>query len=313
MGEQVKPNAEGRMDFSHYLFRCSALGHLMAEEKGKSNFDIWLEAKAKHEQATAKLLSIKQFDKSGSTMKSYQNQVDRIEVAKVALDDAEKTKDIITLSEGAKTHLLDIYISEKYGRRRDIDNKYIQKGLQVEEDGITLYSRIKRVFFKKNEKDMKNLFIKGTPDSFIGKIIHEAERIIDIKCSWDIVTFFRTFTKTINSLYYWQGMGYMWLTGAKYFDLSYCLVNTPESFIEAEKRSVWYKMGHPDETADIFTSACKQIELNMRYDDIPLRERMLEYTIERDEQAIELLKRKIVKAREYLNWLDNEFTLKFAA
>jgi hypothetical protein len=301
------------MDFSHYLFRCSALGHLMTSEKGKDNYQNWMDAADKVKKLNEDLAKIKQFDAKGNIMKSYQNKVDAIAKANDLLTEAAKYKDVIVLSEGTKTHLMDIWISETKRRKADINNKFIEKGLAMEEDGITLYSRVKKVFFKKNETHLVNLFIKGTPDSFIGKSIHEADRIPDIKCSWSANTFYRTFTKKLNELYYWQGVGYMWLTGAKYFDLAYCLVNTPASLIEAEKRNLWYKLGQPTDDNENWQIAQQAIERNMLFDDIPLNERVLEYTIERQESDIELLKKKITAAREYLNWLDNEFALKFAA
>ena len=93
-------------------------------------------------------------------MKSYQNKVDAIAKAGDALIEAEKSKDIIVLSDGAKTHLTDIWISETKRRKADINSKFIEKGLAIEEDGITLYSRIKRIFFTKNETHLQNLFIK---------------------------------------------------------------------------------------------------------------------------------------------------------
>ena len=300
------------MNFDKYLFRCSALGHLMASDKGKDNYTIWLEVKAKHEKLTGELSGIKQYDSKGNTMKSYKNKVDAINKALEALTDTEKYKDIVVLSEGAKTHLMDIWISETKRRKADVNNKYIEKGLAMEEDGITLFSRIKKTMFKKNEQPLVNGFIKGTPDLFIGESIGSANTIIDIKCSWNANTFYRTFTKGINNLYYWQGIGYMWLTGARNFNLAYCLVNTPESLIEAEKRQLWYKLGQPQDDNENWLNACSAIERNMIYDDIPLREKMLEYSVEYSQSEIDLLTKKIIAAREYLNWLDNEFTLKFA-
>lgn len=298
--------------FDNHLFRCSALGHLMAGEKGKDNFTIFLDAKEKHEKLTTDLQTMKQFDAKGIQMKSYTNKQDAIAKALDLLTEAAKTKDLVILSEGAKTHLMDIWISETKRRKADINSKFIEKGLAMEEDGITLYSRLKKVFFKKNETHLSNDYIKGTPDSFVGVLILQALRIIDIKCAWNANTFYRTFTKKLNELYYWQGMGYMWLTGAKFFDLAYCLVNTPPSLVEAEKRQLWYKLGQPSDNDTNWISAQIEIDKNMTYDDIPLREKMLEYTIEFNQFEIDLLKKKVIKGREYLNWLDNEFELKFA-
>ena len=88
-------------------------------------------------------------------------------------------KDAGSLSEGAKTHLIDVYVANKYGRQDEINSKYIEKGLMVEEDGITHYSRVKKRFFKKNIDHLSNEFIKGTPDLFDGDDIRHAEIITD--------------------------------------------------------------------------------------------------------------------------------------
>lgn len=300
------------MKFDNYLFRCSALGHLTSEPMGKSNMDKYNDAVAK--QAELLNNAPAQFNKDGKTQsKLYDKWVTKCDESNKLVSELYKTKDEVQLSDGAKTHLLDIWVSETKRKKADINSKFIEKGLMAEEDGITLYSRVKKVFFKKNETALQNLFIKGTPDLFTGKSIHEAERIPDIKCSWNANTFYRTFVQKIKELYYWQGVGYMWLTGAKFFDLSYCLVDTPQSLIDAEIKSLWYKLGQPGDDDGNWQDACFAIQRNMTYSDIPLNERVLEYTIERNDADIELLKKKITAAREYLNWIDNEFVLKFAA
>lgn len=208
------------------------------------------------------------------------------------------------LSETAKTHLTDIYVSNKYGRNTDISNKYTEKGLMVEEDSITLFSRVKKQFFRKNEEHLSNHFIKGTPDLFDGQSIQNADHIIDIKSSWDIYTFFRTFTKDINRDYYWQLQGYMALTGAKSATLAYCLVNTPEVLINDEKRRLLYKMGVATEENKDYVEACEEIDRLSRYDDIPMEQRVLAYEIERNDEDIEALYARVLKCREYLAELD---------
>ena len=208
------------------------------------------------------------------------------------------------LSETAKSYLLDVYVQQKYNRRNDFTNKYVQKGLMVEEDSITLYSRIKKSFFKKNEETLSNEFIKGTPDTFIGEDILSAETIIDVKSSWDIFTFFKTFTKDINSDYWWQLQGYMALTGATSSKLAYCLVNTPEMLINDEKRKLMYKMGAiSDENVD-YQNACDEMDFYMKYDDIPLKNRLNEFELDRDDEAIANIYKNVAKAREFIFTLD---------
>lgn len=217
-------------------------------------------------------------------------------------------KKLGNLSEGAKTHLVDIYVHQRYGRQTDISNKYIEKGLACEEDGITLYSRLRKSFFKKNEQHLSNEFIKGTPDLFVGKEILKATEVIDIKVSWDIYTFFRTQTKKLNSLYYWQLQGYMWLTGATSSTLAYTLVNTPEIFLQDEKRRLFYKMNAVTEENPEYIEACEELEKSMRYDDIPIKERLLTFDVPRNDDDINRLSDKVVKCRQYLTDLQETLT-----
>lgn len=299
------------MDFSKYLFRCSALGHLMSEGKGDTHMDRYNKAVSVYNDMISKEPA--KYNKDGNTVsKNHINWYGRCDKQSVIVSELKDKRFDIELSDGAKTHLMDIYISEKTGRKTDIVNKYIKKGLAVEEDGITLYSRLKKAMFRKNETYLFNKFIKGTPDLFIGETIGSALRIPDIKCSWDVYTFYRTFIKDVNKLYYWQLQGYMWLTCAKHADLAYCLVNTPEPLIEAEKRNLWYKLGQPDETGDLFVNAACELESSMRYDDIPLRERLLEYSFERDDEAIAKIEKYVIEGRKYLAWLDTELNNKFS-
>jgi hypothetical protein len=203
------------------------------------------------------------------------------------------------LSETTKTHLVDLYVANKYGRNTDTFNKYVQKGLAVEEDSITLYSRVKKRFFKKNDKRLMNEFINGEPDLFEGTEISKAETIIDIKSSWDLYTFTRAKYLSVNKHYWWQLQGYMALTGAYKSILAYCLVNTPEQIINDEKRKLLWKMGVISEENSDYKKGCAELEKNMKYDDIPKEERIFEIQINRDEDAINSVYEKIKKCQEY--------------
>lgn len=217
-------------------------------------------------------------------------------------------KEAGNLSEGAKTHLVDVFVRERYGRQTDISNKFIEKGLMVEEDSITLYSRVKKQFFKKNEDHLSNEFVKGTPDLFIGKDISHARQIIDVKSSWDIFTFYRAISKKVNPLYYWQLQTYMYLTGATNARLAYCLINTPECFINDEKRRIFYKMNIISEENEVYQDACRHLELAMTYDDIPLSERVIEFEIPRCDADINRIGEKVKKCREFLIQLNDKIS-----
>jgi hypothetical protein len=222
-------------------------------------------------------------------------------VSKLMIEPKTKAdKEAGLLSESTKSYLVDVYVSAMYGRKKEFSNKYVEKGLMVEEDSITLYSRIKKEFFQKNEQLLQNNYLKGTPDLFVGKSIKKAQVIIDIKSSWDIFTYFATHTKNINRDYWWQLQGYMALTGASSARLAYCLLDTPDMLISDEKRKLMYKMGAVTNESPEYLEACKELDLSLKYEDIPLDHRLNEFYIERDDAAIESLYNKVELAREYL-------------
>jgi hypothetical protein len=200
------------------------------------------------------------------------------------------------ISETTKTHLVEVFVSAKYGRNTDITNRYTTKGLMVEEDSLTLYSVFKNQFYKKNEERLGNDFITGTPDIIM------PDRIIDIKSSWDIFTFFRNNAKKLNKSYYWQLQGYMALTGRPQAKLAYCLIDTPETLINDEKRKLAYKMAVIDSDEDEnYGTACLELDRLMRYGDIPREQRVIEIDIPRDDAAIARLYTRIIQCRDYMN------------
>lgn len=206
-----------------------------------------------------------------------------------------------TLSETTKNYLTEVFINEKYGRKKDVENKYIKKGLAVEEDAITLYSRVTKTFFLKNELRINSDYICGTPDIFIGDDILSATEIIDIKSSWDIFTFYGAKTKPLNQNYYWQLQCYMALTGATSARLAYCLVDTPQGILFDELSRLRWKMGVVNpETDENYKSACEELERLARYDDIPMPERVYEVVIKRNDTDIERLYSRIKECRLFL-------------
>jgi len=118
-----------------------------------------------------------------------------------------KAKDDL-LGETCKEALLEIWIEETYGRRKDITNKYMEKGTLQEEDSITLYSLVTKTFYKKNTDQVSNDFLIGTPDLYKGETIMTAEEIKDIKTSWDAIGqyyFIRIFLHIFTA---WDAKGY---------------------------------------------------------------------------------------------------------
>jgi hypothetical protein len=224
------------------------------------------------------------------------------------------------------TNLVDIWVSAKYGRREEIKNKFLDKGNACEEDSITLLSRVKKIMFKKNSERLENLFVSGEPDIFTGESIKQADEIFDTKTSWSAHTFFRAKNSELDDNYFFQGHGYMYLTGAKKHTVAYCLVNGTAQAIEDEKRRLGWQMGvidQHDTSNEAYKHRCKQIEINHIFDlelfkshnpgfdfhndlkewkfDIPKEERVHSFTFERDEQVIEAIIKRVVECRQWIN------------
>lgn len=228
------------------------------------------------------------------------------------------------LSETTKTNLIDIYTSNKYNRFTEISSKYLKKGNDVEEDSITLLSRMTKTFFTKNEQQLSNDFVKGTPDLFEGPEIIKATRIRDTKSSWDIFTFNRAKNKPLDQKYYWQGHGYMWLTGAELCNIDYCLNNTPYHIVLSELYREGFK--HKDSQTpewielqiianhtydfETFEKYRKQRDLSITMDEskyivagfveVPMKERYHTFEFKRNDEDLKRLENRIIDCRKFI-------------
>jgi hypothetical protein len=69
------------------------------------------------------------------------------------------------LSQTAKTYIQELALEDKYGIRKDINSRYMDKGNLVEDEAIQLASSVLELeFVVKNEEYFSNDYIKGTPD-----------------------------------------------------------------------------------------------------------------------------------------------------
>jgi hypothetical protein len=212
----------------------------------------------------------------------------------------EKRDAGVQLSESCKKYLVKAYAIEKYNRIPDVTTKQMVKGTTAEDAAIELFGFVEDRPHKKNLQRLSNSYISGTPDLFDGETIDTSEEVIDVKCSWDIFTFLNNIANPVNRMYYYQLQGYMALTGAKRGTLAYCLVNTPDEMIADEKRKLFYKMQCVTEDDPRYITRAAGIDRNMIFDDIPPQERVLKYSVERDDEIIEKIYEKVAKCREFL-------------
>jgi hypothetical protein len=271
----------------------------MTDGRSKSNMDLWKEACeefAKKEEQWANL-------KKKDGVRGQQIQ-EAIEQFKIYLPILEAAKDIDQpLSVGCKTHLAGVYATEKYHKWspvKDIGNRATAKGTECEPQGIELVNEVDGLLLIRNEERIENDWFSGHPDCVeignneFGVVIH------DIKCPYDIESFFSYINKEIPPLYYWQMQGYMDLSGAKLAKVHFCLVNNPEYQIKSSCEALLRRMDVISEYSPEYIKAQAEMVNNMTFDDIPKKDRRFTFIVERNDEDILRARKKVEKCREYL-------------
>ena len=169
------------------------------------------------------------------------------ECAKMMTNSRSKSQ---PLSETTLTWLKEKAIETVLGYRKDISNKYMEKGTTVEDESIQL---LNSVLFTNYEKHTARINIEG----FTGECdILTNDHIRDVKSSWSIDTFpffVDDAEKAVKkSGYDWQVRTYMMLYGVDKAFIDYCLVDTPEDLIGWENEEL-HKVSHIEVTKRVTT------------------------------------------------------------
>lgn len=235
-------------------------------------------------------------------------------------------KEAGNLSETTKTFLKEIFLEQKYQRRKILNTKHVRKGLTKEEEAITLICRLHKKMYVKNTIRFENDFTTGEPDILDNTDITKIKKGVDAKCAWSLFSFPFADDK-LDKAYEWQNQVYMSQTGAEEWTTAHCLVNAPGYMITDEKRKLYYSLNMPEETDEEYIKGCLEVEKNMIFNmdefkkaepgydltfnqyglkwdfDISLQERVFEFHTPRDKFMIESIPEYAAKGRRYLNGL----------
>ena len=185
------------------------------------------------------------------------------------------------LSETAKSYIKSIAKQDYYGYNIDLNNKYIIKGQEQEQDSIDLINAVRFTQYQKNKNRVENAFLTGECDIILDDLI------IDVKTSWSLDTFPALPEDGINKDYEWQGRAYMWLYDRPSFELIYCMVTTHDDQLSQWENISMHRVDHID--------PAKRITV-LRY--------------ERDKELEDLMVEKLIIATEfyieYVNQLNNK-------
>lgn len=291
------------MDFSNALMHCSIIGYFMCDSNTKTPRQLYEEAVQSRDEWQQKYDAL---DERRQKMKGGQNLLAKVENWSSKVAELEPIKDDEPLPQTAKSYLKKYYAYLKYGKwsaALDKGNKYTNKGKLAEGDSIALLSFLDKKELTKNEERLENEYLTGVPDILVRDSELRVIYIYDAKTSWDVETFFDNLDKDLNPLYWWQVQGYMALTGCDVSEVSYCLVNTPEVLLEGEKYALLRRFDVVTEEDPTFKKAYKELLNNMIFDDMPIESRRLKFLVERDEEAIQKIYKRVAKCREYLDRL----------
>lgn len=181
------------------------------------------------------------------------------------------------LSKTTESYLQEWVKEQIYGVKNFKGNKYTQKGIEVEDASINyIADELGYHFLAKNESHFENDFLTGTPDVITNELV------IDVKNSWDMFTFPLFEEEIPTKGYYYQLQGYMALTGKQNAKLIYTLMDTPEELINN-----W-------------------TDAPYSYEGLESKYRIKEFNIERDQEVISDIYKKVEECREYITQLINK-------
>lgn len=217
-----------------------------------------------------------------------------------------RTKSEGALSKTCQNELIKLYNQLKYGRKKDITTKHMDKGTQAEGESIAMYSRVMDKYYQKNEQYLENDWFCGHPDLFLGEDIYHAEEVDDIKSRWDLDTFCPKLIQEVDNGEKLQLQVYFSLTGALSGAIVNTLVSAPINILESEKKRLLYNMNVISEFSPEYLEAAAELEMNMVFDDIPEEERVIIQKVDRDDELIQKMKDKVPLLRNFLSELDEK-------
>lgn len=224
---------------------------------------------------------------------------------KVELADLlEKSKNV-SLPEGMKTHAKNWIKETLYKRKYFKGNKYTEKGIANEEEGITLLSLYYKCWFDSNTEYVENEYMCGTCD-----INHAVFGIIDIKNSYDLSTFPMYETELPNKEYGDQVNVYQELyDNKKTGRVAYVLTDLDDEALERklkwlesdndkQNEALLYVFGAENwqRVKDKFFPNAEPIE----FVEIPNEKRVKVFEVPYDESVIEKIKKRVPEIRKYI-------------
>lgn len=253
------------VDFSKFKCRCSAISKLL------SNGVDGRQITANQEVELKKLE-----DKEGRTPKQDE------EMTRLLALKANKGK--IILGETAIGYLMEVYAWETEGMipvsKESMDILSISKGKKQEAQAGALLGFVDDVEYKVHKDRIKNEFLSGEIDLYAGDSVYKANRLPDIKNSWDYTVFLKKIRGGLESGQREQLQGYGDITGATDLLIANCLVDCTDENIEEVKWRVAKKFGAVSIESPEFLKEWGKWERSMKFEHIDPYKRVHKIPVE---------------------------------
>lgn len=303
-----------------FKIRASKASVILSKPKGKTNIE-------KYTEATDLLISKKKYydglkDKTGVNGQKWAKVIHKLE--NVIIPNLSKLKDKVELSETCKQYLSEWIIEKKYGRSKEFTSKQTEKGEKTQKDGLQLIQEVvfnNETFLSDDALTFEDEYKTGETDAIV--LWQGLKIVVDNKSSFTLWTFPFTETEATNPLYIAQKKVYIDLAKADAGKLCYTLNDTPYHIVEKELE--YYRRNNDLlEISDIPEAEAYDIIKNHVYTkeglnmyrhilgtyntsdfiEIPKEKRVKAFDIEKDDEFIQKLHKRVIECREWIadNW-----------
>lgn len=261
---------------------------------GKENKPLDEKSRAELDKINKKILEGKELTKTD--IKNHPKLIKR----------AEAELEPFLISKANENTLRVIYSREKYKKYPQSSSKdyslQMVNGTMSEKESLELSKEVLGCKIKVSKGVISNDHLKGIIDGYTGRTVYKANHIYEIKTAANYETFLNNAnSEKERSDYYWQVMGYLSITGAKKGTIIHTCVSYHPDIITQEIGRYLTKIRGLNVPSEIVDKQIEKIRNNMTFDDIPKNERVATFTVERNEEEIELIRKKVLSFRVWLS------------
>lgn len=260
------------LNFDDFKVRCSAIGKVLSNSRSNPQLT---------EKQTETLNKYREKLNSGQQLTGNQN------LEMIALIEKEANGSRVILSDTCIDYLMEEYAwaTEKMisVSKEALELLAADKGRMVELESIDLLIRLDKLPYEVCKWRQYNDFLSGELDVFLGEVVVDvikAEKVIDIKNSWDYPIFLKKINKEIDSDHRRQVQGYMDITGAVQGEITHTLISAPPEIIEDMLWKITRKLRAATPESPEVLREWPKWERSMKFDHMPIEKRVFKLKVE---------------------------------